>query len=459
MRLPSTSKIVLLSALFSYALAQRRGGGRGGSSGGSGGGDDDDDDDDFDYDDGSDDGGSDTGGGSSVPCGWRARQYAFGLPGLYYNGTLTIRHLLDDNTAWEDAEQVVNYCDNDDRKAKTYEYPAMLLIAPTANESDTNPFHWVLRGHQPAYDYNGLGNVDFWQRWVYIRSSDFVLSNRTTLFSTDYDVDRLEDMDATEMNRETRVYWKTEVTSNEDKNENTFSARAEYVEPPPMIDLEDDAYRNMPSWLPGKRTSGYVTLSDICAYDQYKVDDYDHEEEIEDIRVASTGGNSRRRQHQRREEQSLTGSSPTLWLEKGVEVEMEDIGAQEMTWSFNTTMTKTIPWIGTREGGCRTNGVENEGFEWGDFYPLQSYNNREDGPGYIVPWNITVKFSLSFSGSLVSENSTSIQGEKDGKLIFERDYTEFTEEAANEQEDAGTQLSAFWAGTAGFLLTSLVLVT
>ena len=41
-------------------------------------------------------------GGSSAPCDWGMRHKAFGLPGLYYNGTLTIRHHITDNTAWDE---------------------------------------------------------------------------------------------------------------------------------------------------------------------------------------------------------------------------------------------------------------------------------------------------------------------------------------------------------------------
>jgi len=452
MRYQLISPLVVALAFVGLASAQRRKGGGGG--GGDFGGDHEDSDG---YgDDENDAGGSstgDSGSGSSRPCGWLARQHAFGLPGLYYNGTLTVQHQLTDNTAWEDADEDFNDCDNNDKELKTYEYPALLLVGPTANESDSNPMHWVLRGHEPQGEGSGYYQVDFLQRWVYIRSSDFVVSNRSTLYTTDYLVDRLEDIDATDLDDETRIYWATNITSDDGK---IFSASAEYVETPPTIDLDQEPYESMVLYRPGKRTSGYVTLSDVCRFGQSIVDSDDDEAAVEELRGAS----KKRRSLRTREyhaSRSLADGTPTLWLEKGVRAEMENIGASSMTWSLNATMTRAIPWVGMRSAGCHTFSFENDAFEMSSFYPLQSDRYKEEGLNHIIPWNISVDFSLTFRGSLVRENSTTLEGERNGKLLFGRDYREFTEQATD-QEDHAIGLRSKWVATVGITLAFFLIL-
>jgi hypothetical protein len=276
-----------------------------------------------------------------------------------------------------------------------------------------------------------------------------VVSNRTTLYGADYLVDRLEDIDATDLDDATRVYWTTNVTAGENDSK-VFSARAEYTEHPPIIDPDNKAYRSM--YHPGRRTSSYVTLSDVCTFSQKRVgEDHDgYEEDVEQLRVGPSplevdtrSLGSRGSSPTKREYQALAAGTPTLWLEKGVSVEMENIGGPSMSWSLqSTTMTRAIPWYGMREPGCRQMGSEITGFELSDFYPLQSTADEEENEERgFRPWNITVEFSLSFRGDLVRENSTTLDGYEDGKLVFGRDYTEFTTEESDEQEDGAMGLS------------------
>src|ERR1700712_392502 len=145
-----TLPISLLLFIFTQLSQCKRGGGGGFSSGGSSSG------------------GSSSGSGTnsgSTPCGTACavpppkppcdlgicgcamvneRENLFELPGLYYNGTITLTHQLTQNSAW-DAEALSTStgtkCDNDDRSQKTYQYPALFFVGPNGNTSDTNPIH------------------------------------------------------------------------------------------------------------------------------------------------------------------------------------------------------------------------------------------------------------------------------------------------------------------------------
>lgn len=407
-------------ALLGLSNGQRRKGGGGGNDGGDG---DSHDDDSFEDDGG--DGGSDL-PDNSAPCGWWARQETFGLPGLYYNGTLTVRHRVKENTAWEDEEGELLECDNDDAAPKSYKYPAMVLIAPTGNESDTNPMHWVLKAFQPAHEQSSnRDEVDFLQRWVYIRSSDFVVSNQTLIWDSPYRpyrTDYLAEADATLKEETTRVYWSTNITSSDD---NVFSARAEYVETPPLLD--PDTYRNKASWSAGLYSSQYITLKDICAYNQELLDD-PYDEDIEAVQREAAG------QQRRQETRTWEGTNPTYWLPLGAVLEMDNIGAGSMSWEMNATLDKAIPWKGMREAGLCT-AFNRDSFEMSDFFPWQSRNNEAS---HVVPWNTSLSISLQFEGDIVSENSTSLEGQTNGKLAFGEDYKRFIKQEEEEQEDSAT---------------------
>ncbi|KAM0281206.1 hypothetical protein ACHAQH_003637 [Verticillium albo-atrum] len=429
MHRPSTLKL-LVCLLVSSVAAQRKGGGGGGGGGGSSGDNDGSSSGDGDDDDAGDDNDSGSGGGSSLPdnsapCGYYARLESFGLPGLYYNGTLTVRHHITHNSAWDEESEPIDLCDNDDRTPKTNTYPALVLIAPTGNDSDTNPMHWVLRGFQPAHEYHALNDaVDFKQRWVYIRSSDFVISNYTREYDTPFSpywTDRYDDSDATNLDQTTRVYWPTNITAQDD---GTFSARAEYAQSPPVIDSKEYV-GYFPN--PGKHTSQYVTVKSVCDLNQKYIDD---EDDIDSVRE-SYGAKTRRQRYDDFDEDGERiwyASIPTFWLDKGATVEMAGIGADEMTLTLNNSLKEAIPWIGDRDGGCYPD--ESDPFELSNFHPSQS--STYEGAGLRL-WNVTLRISLSFEGSIVRENSTTINGEGNGKLLFDAGYR--LAEAAQEDED------------------------
>src|SRR5690606_2206777 len=100
------------------------------------------------------------------------------------NGTLTVTHKLGDSSVWlfeYPPDSRFGRCQNNDRNTKTYEYPGLLFVGNTGNDSDTNPIFWILRGYQPADQTSRRDDdppyVDVAQRWVHIRSSDFVVTD------------------------------------------------------------------------------------------------------------------------------------------------------------------------------------------------------------------------------------------------------------------------------------------
>jgi hypothetical protein len=390
---------VLLLLFHPGIVASRRGGGSGGNN------DDNDNSGVSDwYDpDGDLDGGD--GGDSSYkkPCGWgvcgchliHEREKLFSLPGLYYNGSITIRHHLTDSTVWDDETDTEDGpCQNDDRSTKTYTYPGMFLVAPIGNVTDTNPFHWSLKGFQPPDQLEGTGGpyIDLLQRWIHIRSSDFVVTGNDSLPWTVWP--NYLSSDATGMHQTTRVYWPTNITS---IGKDTFSARAKYTQTPPATsDTPGFAFEA------GRHTSQYATLSDVCIHNHIwsKFDKY---EPIPKSHI-SHGRN--------------TGTStPTVWLTEGAAAEMLGIGAEVVTVTLNSSFESVVPLIGRREPRCDDKASV-------DYFELDSFDtihSRDDGD-VARSWNLTFDLSITFRGSLIEENSTRILGFNKGNPIFEAKY-------------------------------------
>ncbi|KAJ4312897.1 hypothetical protein N0V84_009707 [Fusarium piperis] len=414
----SASVLSLLSLQLFGSVAARRGGGdsggdSGGSSGGSSGG-------------GSSDGGSSggtSGGGSSgypygpssypnglsnkLDCGLgecgcqqlQEREMLFGLPGIYYNGIITIRHHIKNSSTWE--FRGANGCGNDDDDEKEYTYPALFVAAPRGNSSDVNPFYWNLYGFQPADQTNQSRGpyLDVYQRWVQIRSSDFVLSKTSYGGSFTFDgSDALyRNSDSTNDQQTTRVYWDTKIT---DWDGDKFSASAEYTRVPPIPNNAYIPYRSRYD----VRTSQYFTLSDVCAYNQ------------------TTGSASGPLPPSviPKGNDYLNTTTPTLWLNKGAKAEMKDIGSKSMTFSLEQTIKSAIPYMSERQAIC---GKREDStfymstvFERSPFWEIRAYDK------YDAYWSMDLDISIEFKGEIVSENSTKITGRQNGDVTFGRVY-------------------------------------
>ncbi|KAM6514302.1 hypothetical protein FALCPG4_015452 [Fusarium falciforme] len=407
--------LLLLATIASVGFGQRRGGGSGGS-GGSGG------------DDGEDGDGSE-GDGIEIndpTCVYdlctcstrRERGLIYSMPGLFYNGTLTMTHRITNNTSWgyddgspeADEDDDPPPCENDDSARKTYTYPALVYIGPRGNDSDTNPIHWTLRGYQPANQTMGTTRpyIDIFQRWIYLRSSDFPIKAPTAEQSYYYP------SDATKIYRDTTVYWPTNVTQTGDK---TFSARAVYNKEPILTQRSTPAfYEDPPKSLltpekgidgsgNGPRTSQYITLSDVCVRSQTMLGLGEAPKSL-----IPSGNNYR------------LVTTPTLWLETGAEATMEGIGADTLTFKLDSSVTRRIGYVSSQTARCREGG--NSVFERSDFQMLRSVNDPHSRPGELDfdPWNLTVSFQISFEGTLETENGAEITGVENGVPVFNVGY-------------------------------------
>lgn len=367
----------------------------------------------------------------------------YGLPGVYYNGSLTIRHHITNSTSWD--EKGPGGCGNEDNSPKTYEYPALFLAAKKGNSSDTNPFHWVLYGFQPADQIIGIDYpfLDVLQRWVQIRSSDFVISG--TSYAGSWGGPRgfngpnalYRNSDASNVHLMTRVYWKTEITDMADTH---FSARAEFDNLPPQL-WEDTTDRET------VYASQYLTLSDVCAYNKTTM--------LSTFPVPISQipkGNS-----------YLNTTTPTIWLSTGATAEMRDVGADEMSFSLNGSASMTTGWVMERKAQCiNTETAPNlDGYSKVPFersYPWKLHTYEE----YDKLLQLSVSISLSFKGSIVSENSTRVTGIEGGDLVFEAGYeTPTPSQQATRSSSAGVSRREVWCSimwTSSFFVTIMLLL-
>lgn len=442
-KFPQALLVVLLHAGV-YVTAQRRGGWRGGGGGGGGSGDDDFDD----YDDEEGDSGSsilpppipdpvpqcDMGRCACTMVDERTDQYE--LPGMYYNGTVTISHKLEDSSVWlfEDPErnpsEDYKWCGNHDSKIKTYEYPGLLFVGNTGNDSDTNPIFWILRGYQPANQTKYLDDdnepyLDVRQRWIHLRSSDFVVKDESRKgLRGQY---RYLETDATATYRQTSVYWRTNITEHSE-DDLSFSARTTY-DRQPLLTQESGQLpaADMTFWDPEKdhqdtRTSQYVTLSDVCDSLHQTVDGGPSAPRS----LISEGGG-----HQLLRDVT----TPTIWIPLGTVAEMSGIGSETAKFELKQEEWERLkPYVSGQSANCRDD-FDQDKFEYSEF----SHMYRFGQPDSI--WNLTLStLSLSFEGRLVQENSTEISSfGDDGVPVFGAEYKRAPKEDVEIPSESGDE--------------------
>ncbi|WXC67629.1 hypothetical protein SNK03_013443 [Fusarium graminearum] len=369
------SNIIVLLLVYLNTVAARRGGGSwggsggGSSSGGSSGG-------------GGSEGGSGGGTAENPPpgfnswsynnngifdendTGWKCdpntcgcqqlteREIVYGIPGLYYNGTLTVQHHITNSSSWLDK-------------------------GPGACES----------------------YIDIYQRWVHLRSSDFVVSGTPYGGTYFYDtsIGRYTLSDATNRHRNTTAYWSTKITNSDI---DSISARAVYKTKPPPLNFDQDTSRPEPA------SSQYITFSDVCAWNSDLAT-----QEYKPLQRSNVSHNDH-----------INTTTPTVWLKPGAVAEMKGIGASKMTFTLQSSLDAARPWMNLRQANCGDGAKQgtqdysiDDPFELGYFYYLMNDDELND-------WRLDLSFSLSFEGSLVRENSTRInETNKDG-LVFEATY-------------------------------------
>lgn len=329
------------------------------------------------------------------------------LPGMYYNGTVKITHQVTSSSVWDMPAQAglgPNSCDNKDGTPKTYEYPALLMVGPTGNASDSNPIFWALRAFQPPDQQLASEqylNVD--QRWIHIRSSDFVVTDQSLATQYFGQYDYLAS-DETNQHQVTRTYWDTNITS---LDGSSFNADATYTAAPPNISPLS-SYNGERSY---PKTSQYITLSDIC-YEGYDF-----------FLSYAAVPKSKIPKDNLYDYTTLV----TSFLSSGATARLEDIGADTARFTLNgSSAPNDLAFVPEDpDKGCTYQTTFVTRFVNG----LSLMQDEASAGTSERFWNLSVTVGLSFEGSLVRENSTSVNGTRDGKPTFARGY---------EREDAAT---------------------
>ena len=345
----------------------------GGSSGGSSSGD------------GSDSGGdgSSGSGGSYVPytppctsCACRQvskRQQIYELPASYYNGTITVRHNVTMNPARDYAANAStgSGCPTRDSTAHTYYYPALFTIGSNLNTSDTNPVYWNLRGFPIPDKYGTTPNqIDVIFEWIHVRSADFV-----TAFSEYADV-------SSSFPSKTHTYWQTNVSSS---GPSSWTANASYTDQPQVEQGNPSSSSVSSSSSYIKRSSNYITLSDVCDYRQ-QIDGTD----------GKPGPQSRIPQDNYEDV-----TIPTIYFNLGAKAGIEGIGSDSLRFVMSGDVTQQVVGVGSDYSCEGSNNIP----YYQTLQPMQYFYASQAGQSL---WNLSATVSLDFQGSLVHENSTNI---------------------------------------------------
>ncbi|KAI9724098.1 MAG: hypothetical protein M1812_000817 [Candelaria pacifica] len=376
--------ISLLFVLCYGHLSFAKGGGSGsggsgsgsGGSGGSGGGGSD-----SGSDSGSGSSGSGGGSGSTQipkpqlctlsPCDCARidqRKDIYQLPASYYNGTLTITHQLSANSAWDAAARHGSGCDSDDGQSKTYTYPALFAVGPNLNTTDTNPIFWNLRAYPPLTKAQPQGDVLV--EFVHIRSADFAPAYGFSAGDED-----------SSFPHQTHTYWDTKVSS---VGASAWDADASYVAQP----KEETGSQAIDSALKS-RSSNYVTLTDVCAFDQgYVLGSGRGAVPTSPIPEASSYGTT----------------FPTFFLDLGVKASVRGIGNDSLNFNLSSSIQRQVVGVGSTSV-CT--GPTSPSSFYRTLKALQwSSTDRSSDNGNM--YNLSATYSLSFEGQIVRENSTSI---------------------------------------------------
>ena len=345
---------------------------------------------------------------------YQPRLQLYALPGLYYNGTLTVTHRVSDNSAYamealDDGLELGSAftndsrCPSDDCAEKTYKYPALFHVGPRGNNEDPNPLHWSLTGFQHS---SVPGYVDLLQRVVHVRSSDFFVERPFRLF--DY-WDEANANDRTFPRQEIRdenttAYWTTSVVKA--KNGKFYSAHATYDHQTPNNTAGG-----------GYAKSQYITLSETC-----KLGFTTNNDRLE-APLDPDGEDDESRTYN-------TTALPTVWLQPaGTEITIDGIGSDKLTLELTTDVEDReeimLAWSSVRRADCEGLLPYENDFQLA--YPVAVLDS--DGDSVVSDdqdsvWSLKLSvLKLTFEGSLVRENSTEITGlADDGRMQFAEGY-------------------------------------
>ena len=373
-------------------LAKKGGGGGDYSGGGySGGGGS--------YDDGGDDDsdGSSSGGSGYVPyepacttCECKERDQRvkiYSLPGSYYNGTVTVNHVVSANSARDAAAiaQSQTGCPGDDASPKTYSYPALFTVGSNLNSSDTSPIFWNLRAFNPPGQYTG-DDTHIFAEWIHIRSSDFASDHWST-----GDI-------SSSWPEETHTYWTTNVSNG--ASDNTWSATATYTAQPQEESFTAASFPN-PHFV--VRSSNYITLTDVCAYDQEL---YYSDGTSPDMSPLPLGNNR------------IFNTVPTLFFDLGASASLQDIGSSKLKYTLSGSVQRQVVSTGQNVYACPADTGSMAYYR--TLQPLQ-WQEADASTDQEDMWNVSASVTLDFEGVLVKENSTEILPNSTSLPVWEQE--------------------------------------
>jgi len=331
----------------------------------------------------------------------RERASLYELPGLYYNGTITIVHQLDYNSARNKTSAATangQRCENSDDSRKEYKYPALFTVGPPGNQSDTNPIFWSLRGLEPA-EANRNQETNPFKTWVHLRSADFVVTSNQ--YNNIVGQDAYKSSDATGRFSDTSVYWNTTVTSSSGSGSGpVYAAIANYIAQPP----EDKLYLGQSYGPPvgGRpRSSQFVTLSDVCYLRHIG---WHGSVSIPPSYIPSGNRN-------------LWTTTPTLFLEPGASATVDGIGSNTLQFNLNYGFPKRLPFVGQDLSRCQYN----DGNRFKDTFMLLADADSSQSGGEAF-WILRGTVELRFEGTLVADKSTIINGSRNGVPTFNASY-------------------------------------
>ena len=363
-----------VSLVWSLRCLAKKGGGGGDYSG----------DDDGDGDDGGDGGGSSSDSGdvpyepvcTTCECKERdQRVIIYSLPGSYYNGTVTINHVVSANSARDAAAfaQSRTGCPSDDASPKTYSYPALFTVGSNLNSSDVSPIFWNLRAFKPAGQYEyPKGNSHIFTEWIHVRSSDFA----SEYWSTG-DI-------SSSWPEETHTYWDTNVVSN---GPSDWTANATYTAQP-QEETSDAVSVSNPHFI--VRSSNYITLADVCAFNQ---------------ELYFSDGTSPETSPIPPDSDDISNTIPTIFFDLGAQASLQNIGGASLQFTLQASVHRQVVGTGHSLSDCPgASGASPyyqtlEALQWREAAKVMDKENL---------WNLSASVTLNFDGALVTENSTDI---------------------------------------------------
>jgi hypothetical protein len=239
--------------------------------------------------------------------------------------------------------------------------------------------------------------LDIHERWIHLRSSDYVVTDNSTeaYYFGQYEYYA---SDETGIHRETHTYWDTTVSPGSD---DTYSVVAEYVSTPSEIPLGHNSYATLPKGA-GPRSSQYITLSDVCYYDQEGWQTSTH---LTPPSYIPKGNDY------------IWTTTPTVFLGLGAKANMSGIGANSMQFVMRSTIANALAFVSPVQASCDDEMYTYNTRFSSNFDAMHWTEASEYSPGNL--WNMTVDVQIVFQGDMVSENSTKIMGFENGTPIFE----------------------------------------